>query len=180
MGVNEVSPEVAPGTAGHRRPATPEPPTGPPLGGKGPDRGSESPSSGGTDGSEPAVLPAIEYDGFGNRKGLRPWWCQDPSCTPDCSDTGAQQGSFAEHPEMSGFCSGRVPAPITFERHGLTHHNDGHLCFRSAVRGVVMLEVNEGDLDAVMRVAVRSILGRKPDRQFNGRWYTGRDEGWTT
>ena len=119
-------------------------------------------------------------DSRDDNRGIRPWWCQDPSCTPASSDAGAHLGSFGEHPEYSGFCCGLVPQPITFERHGLEHSNDGHLCFRSAVRGVVMLEVNEGDLDAICRVSMRGILARDPARQFNGHWYTGRDSGWTT
>ncbi len=119
-----------------------------------------------------------EWDGTGNRKGVRPWWCQDPTCTPVSSDTGAQLGSFDGHPEYSGFCAGLVPEPITFDRLGEHHSNDGHLCFRSAIRGVVMLEVNEGDLDAVTRVSMRAILARQPERSFNGPWYTGRASGW--
>lgn len=115
-------------------------------------------------------------DGFPEK---RPWWCQDPSCTPAASDTGAQLGSFDARPGYSGFCCGTVPQALTFTRHGQRHDNDGHLCFRSAIRGVVMLEVNEGDLDSVMRVAARGILARDARREFSGHWYTGRESGWT-
>jgi hypothetical protein len=108
----------------------------------------------------------------------RPWWCQDPTCTPDSADVGARIGSFDKAPEESGFCCGRVAEPMELTRHGRTHVNDGHFCFRSAVRGVTMLEINSGDLDIISRTAVRSLVARDPTRHFNGRWYTGREEGW--
>ena len=105
----------------------------------------------------------------------RPWWCQDPTCqtvnrTPHADDPNAYA--------LSGFCAGLLAAPLRTERHGYVHVNDAHLCFRSAVRGVVMLEVNEVDLQNVCRAAMHTMVAMDPAVQFSGRWYTGRDAGW--
>jgi hypothetical protein len=105
----------------------------------------------------------------------RPWWCQDPTCTPDCADVGAQIGSFEDHPEYSGFCSGQTTEPMINDRHGQHHVNDGHVCFRSAMRGVVMLNVNEGDLHILAKVALRSLRARGQE-EFNLRWYVGGED----
>lgn len=98
----------------------------------------------------------------------RPWWCQDPSCTPDANTPNAT----SDNPGDSGWCCGRVPAPLEVTRHGVTHTNDGHFCFRSPVRGVVMLEIREGDLDLLARVALRALVARGAT-SFNWPWYTG-------
>lgn len=98
----------------------------------------------------------------------RPDWCQDPTCTPDYNTPGVQIGG----PGDSAWCVGRVPLPLVTERHGVEHCNDGHWCFRSPVRGVVMLEINEGDLDLIARTSLRGLVKR--GRQvFNWRWFTG-------
>lgn len=101
----------------------------------------------------------------------RPWWCQDPTCTPDAMTPNAA----SDNPGHSGWCCGRVPAPLETVRHGERHVNDGHFCFRSPVRGVVMLEINEPDLDLIARVALRSLVKRGA-QGFNWRWYTGRTD----
>lgn len=101
---------------------------------------------------------------------IRPAWCQDPSCTPDANTPGVQIGG----PGDSAFCCGQVPDDIITERHGVTHRNDGHFCFRSPVRGVVMLEINQRDLENVARLALRGIVAREPEYDFNWRWFTGK------
>lgn len=75
----------------------------------------------------------------------RPSWCQDPTCTPDVNSPGVQIGG----PGDSAWCIGQVPEPLVTERHGVEHRNDGHVCFRSPVRG---------------------------RRVFNWRWFTGLDQ----
>jgi len=102
----------------------------------------------------------------------RPSWCQDQECRSVAADPGAQIGG----PEASGFCCGLVPEPLVVERKGYRHENDGHLCFRSALRGVVMLEVNGTDLENVASCALRGLVARDPGRSFGWRWFTGRKE----
>lgn len=103
----------------------------------------------------------------------RPWWCQDPTCQPDANHLPRGEPREA----YGGFCVGRVPEPIEITRHGYAHVNDGHFCVRTPVRGVVMLEVCEGDLEIIARDALRGLVARDPDREFYWPWFThrGRD-----
>jgi hypothetical protein len=103
----------------------------------------------------------------------RPWWCQDPTCTPINNTPHAHDPARYD---LSGFCAGCLAAPITFERHGYQHNNDMHLCFRSAVRGVVMLETDTADMENVARAALHTLAAREPERGFSLRWLTGRDD----
>jgi hypothetical protein len=102
----------------------------------------------------------------------RPSWCQDPTCQPISPDVGARSND----PAISGFCTGCLPEPIVTERHGFRHVNNCHFCFRSAIRGVVMLEVNNTDLEIISRTAIRGLVHLDPERDFNWRWFTGRDK----
>lgn len=101
----------------------------------------------------------------------RPLWCQDPTCTPDVNSPGVQTGN----PGDSAWCVGQLPQEVVTIRHGVEHRNDGHVCFRSPVRGVVMLETNETDLELLARVALRGLVARGR-RVFNWRWFTGLDD----
>lgn len=103
----------------------------------------------------------------------RPWWCQDPTCQPVCATPHADD---ANRYELSGFCSGLMVGPRVIQRHGYQHANDMHLCFRSALRGVVMLEVNTTDMENVSRAAMRAMVAKDPERPINLRWFTGRAE----
>jgi hypothetical protein len=103
----------------------------------------------------------------------RPWWCQDPTCSPVSNTPNVED---ADRYDLSGFCSGLLPGPRTLQRHGYQHTNDMHLCFRSALRGVVMLEVNATDMENVARVAMRALVAEAPERPINLRWFTGRAE----
>lgn len=105
----------------------------------------------------------------------RPPWCQDRQCVPD-ANTPSCQPPLSEQHGHSGFCVGRVTTPLITTRGDVEHVNDGHFCFRSPVRGVVMLEINEDDLDLVARITMHSLAAREPNRKFNLRWYTGRTE----
>jgi hypothetical protein len=102
----------------------------------------------------------------------RPWWCQDPTCTPVNNTPHANDPARYD---LSGFCAGCLAAPVVFERHGYQHSNDMHLCFRSAVRGVVMLETDTADMENVARAALHTLAAREPERGFSLRWLTGRD-----
>lgn len=92
----------------------------------------------------------------------RPAWCQDPDCNPVEPDVGALQWSFDTNPKESGFCCGLLPEPVVYERHGLRHENDAHFCFRSSGRGVVMMEVNAGDLRIMTRCTMRTLIAANP------------------
>lgn len=102
-------------------------------------------------------------------KPVRPWWCQDHSCHSDFMDWGAQLADQGQ----TGFCCGRTEQPLIVDRKGHKHVNDGHLCFRSSVRGVVMLEVNEMDLMIMARTCMHGLNERDPSRGFNLQWFTG-------
>ena len=70
----------------------------------------------------------------------RPWWCQDPACTP--THNNAQP---ADEPGWGGFCCGQVEGRRVDVLHGITHDNDGHFCIRSPRSGVSMFNVREVD-----------------------------------
>lgn len=107
--------------------------------------------------------------GIGNA--ARPWWCQDPTCTPVSNTPHAdKRAAYA----VSGFCSGLLPEVRLRDIQGQRHCNDMHLCFRSALRGVVMLEVNATDVQNVARCAFRALIAKDPAERINVRWYTGR------
>ena len=71
---------------------------------------------------------------------MRPWWCQDPTCTPVHNN--AQP---ADKPGWGGFCCGTLPEKRVDLIHGVTHDNDGHFCIRSPRSGVTMLNVQPVD-----------------------------------
>ena len=96
----------------------------------------------------------------------RPPWCQDLACTP-----GSNTVSPNDTEGTSAFCCGQMTEPVEVTYHGVKHSNDRHWCFRSPGRGVVMLEVNEWDLDLILRVTAKAITAADPDRKFNLRWY---------
>lgn len=102
----------------------------------------------------------------------KPWWCQDPTCRPVTNTPGCHR---PDAPGQSGFCAGRMAAPVETIRHGERHLNDGHFCFRSPVRGVVMLEINAADCDNIARCALRLAVEYEPERPINLRWYTARE-----
>ncbi len=102
----------------------------------------------------------------------RPWWCQDHDCRSDFMDRGAESSDQGQ----TGFCCGRTTQPLTVIRKGQEHINDGHLCFRSSVRGVVMLEVNEGDLQIMARTCLHGLYKRDSSRGFSFRWFTGQEQ----
>lgn len=98
---------------------------------------------------------------------MRPEWCLDKSCEPDeCSPAGGEGGSQ--------FCCGRTTGVMVTERQGVIHENDGHFCSKTP-RGIVMLEINRGDLELFARLCFRSLLKRCPARGFNPHWFTGKD-----
>jgi hypothetical protein len=104
----------------------------------------------------------------------RPWWCQDSSCQPDANHLPVD--SSLPRDALGGWCTGRVPEPVTYERHGYHHVNDGHFCIRTPARGVVMLEIREGDLEIMARVILRGLVERAPERKFYWPWFTHRSE----
>jgi len=79
-----------------------------------------------------------------------PWWCQDDTCvcvrkTHECEMGGSQ------------FCSGAMAEEHTIEKHGVPHCNDYHFCTRTPFRGVIMLEVNDGDLHWMLILITRCL-----------------------
>lgn len=105
-----------------------------------------------------------------SKKMKRPWWCQDPDCMPDYIDAGARTSDAAQ----TGWCCGRTSEKLIVIRKKVTHENDGHFCTRTAIRGVVMLEVNKIDLMIMSQVLLHSLVKREPDKPFNFPWFTGR------
>lgn len=71
---------------------------------------------------------------------VRPWWCQDPTCTPVHNNAQAH-----DEPGWGGFCCGLLPEDQVERAHGVEHANDGHFCIRSPRSGVTMLNVNATD-----------------------------------
>ncbi len=76
-----------------------------------------------------------------------PWWCQDDSCeclrkSQECDMGGSQ------------FCLGKMIGERIRTAHSTTHTNDLHFCIRTPFRGVVMLEMNAGDMQWILKLSL--------------------------